>query len=306
MQENRNKRLAVLLAVLTAAIVAFAFFGGDDDQSVDKDLYKVADLKEVDRVLIESTSQRSDLKFQGYRWIMNDSIPADRGLVEVLFATLQQAEPKRPVSSSLRDSVSRAIRQSGVKVTLYRGNEIAKIFYAGGDDAKTQAIFQLESSDEPHVMLIPGYRVYVSGIFELPPVSWREKLIFNFQWQNFSRLEARYRNPKGNFDVVMDKRVISIPSVAEVDTAKINTYLDQVSLLTAQQYVDNAAISDSVASEPPIVTISVFDIANRKHELAVFNSGSDFYGKINGKYWAVLVQGRIIPLLRPKDFFVRQ
>ena len=87
-------------------------------------------------------------------------------MIEVLFATLQQAEPKRPVSPSIRDSVRQDLRQRGVRVSLFSSGVKEVGFYAGGNMKKTQAFFSHEQKDEtPYVITIPGYRVYVSGIF---------------------------------------------------------------------------------------------------------------------------------------------
>lgn len=307
MQEKKNKRLALLLMVSLSVILAFVLVDRREEAfSVDKDLYKGFDLKTVDRVLLESGEEKTDLRFQGYRWKVNDSIDADRGLIEVLFATLQQAEPKRPVSTSLRDSVIAAIRNQGVRVSLYAGENKLRTFYAGGNEAKTQAIFVSEDSGEPHVMIIPGYRVYVSGIFEVPAVGWREKLIFNFNWQSFAKLEARYKNTSGNFDVVMERNIVSIPQIADADTAKLNSYLDQVSLLMAEEYIRPGRLTDSISATQPILNLSIYDIANRKYELSVFTIGNQFYGKTGTNNWALLNENRIIPILRPKDFFLRR
>jgi hypothetical protein len=307
MQEKKNKRLALLLIVLLSVILAFVLVDRPEEAfSIDKDIYKGFDLKAVDRVMLESGEEKTDLRFQGYRWKVNDSIDADRGLVEVLFATLQQAEPKRPVSQSLRDSVATTIRKHGVKVSLYAGENKLKTFYAGGNEAKTEAIFVGEGGTDSHVVVIPGYRVYVSGIFEIPSVGWREKLIFNFNWQSFAKMEARYKNPSGNFDVIMDRNIVSIPQIAEADTAKLNSYLDQVSLLMAEEYIRPGRLTDSISSTQPILNLSIYDIANRKYELSVYTLGNQFYGKTGTGNWALFNENRIIPILRPKDFFVRR
>lgn len=307
MQEKKNKRLAFLLIAMLSVIIAFAFIGNRDETfEIDKSMYKPGDLKAVDRIVLKSPKGTTDLRFHGYRWKVNDSIDADRGLIEVLFATLQQAEPKRPVAESLKDSLANALKRQGVEVSLFAGETKARSFFAGGNDAKTQAFFMTEDASQSHVMIIPGYRVYVSGIFEVPPVGWREKLIFNFNWQNFSRLEARYKNPAGNFDVVMEKNMVSIPQVANPDTARLNTYLDQVSLLMADEYIEPNAMTDSLSATAPVLELSIFDIANRRYRLSVFTSANQFYGKTGEKSWFLLPENRIIPVLRSKDFFVRR
>jgi hypothetical protein len=308
MQEKRNKRLVFSLVILLACIAVISFWTSDNDRnfSLEKDLYSNIDLKSVDRVVLKGPEGLTELRFQGYRWKVNDSIDADRGLIEVLFATLQQAQPRRPVASSLRDSVIRDVTTNGVNVSLFAGPNKLKSFFAGGNDAKTQAIFVPDNGKEAHLMIIPGYRVYVSGIFEVPAIGWREKLIFNFNWQNFAKLEARYKNPAGNFDVGMQKNQVFIPQVAEVDTARLNSYLDQVSLLTVEEYISPNKMTDSLSATQPILNLTVIDIANRHYNLSVFASGKGFYARVNQKNWAILQENRIIPVLRPKDFFIKR
>ena len=46
------------------------------------------------------------LKYNGSRWKVNDEFNADPIMIDVLFATLQQAEPRRPLAASLKDSVA--------------------------------------------------------------------------------------------------------------------------------------------------------------------------------------------------------
>lgn len=307
MQEKKNKRLAISLILLTALVVMVLFLDGRrSSNTIDKELYRGIDLKSVDRVVLKSKNDTVDLGFQGYRWKVNDSIEADRGLIEVLFATLQQTEPKRPVAESLRDSVVRALKDDGVNVQLFAGDEVLLSFFAGGDGRKTQGIFLREGADTPHIVGIPGYRVYASGIFEVPAIGWREKLVFNLNWQNFSHLKARYRNPAGDFDVRMEDKQLAIPGIAEVDTARLNSWLDDASLLMVEEYVEEKPLTDSLAGVKPLVELVFQDIANRKYSLAVFAVGNTFYGRIGEKHWAILPENSIVPLLRSKDFFIKR
>jgi hypothetical protein len=307
MQEKRNKLLTGSLIVLLIVIVAMAFLTREKQTfSVPQNLYNDVDLNKVDQITLEGPSGTTRLHFEGYRWKVNDTIDADRGLVEVLFATLQQAAPKRAVAGSLQDSVEGQLRNHGVKVSLFAGSARLKSFYAGGNEQKTQAIFLPESGGEPHLITIPGYRVYVSGIFEMPPLAWREKLVFNFNWQNFSRLEARYKNPAGNFDILMKQNQVYIPGLAEADTAKLNTYLDQISLFTVEEYIQSNRITDSLAASPPMLDLEISDVANRRYQLSVFATPTQFYGRIDDRNWAILNEKRIIPLLRPKEFFIKR
>src|SRR6188474_1254135 len=117
MQEKKNKRLAIILGALLATTAAVYWSGRSDNQyAVNKNLYRSFDLKTVDQITLESKNGKVDLKFNGSRWKVNGHYEADPNMIEVLFATLQQVEPKRPVANSLQDSTNNALSQNGVKV----------------------------------------------------------------------------------------------------------------------------------------------------------------------------------------------
>jgi hypothetical protein len=119
------------------------------------------------------------LKFNGAKWRVNDQL-SDVDMVDVLFATLQQAEPKRPFSGGEQDSVNETLTKQGVIVRLFEGEILQKEFIAGGNAAKTQAYFKNVETDEWYVMSIPGYRVYPCSVtnlgsaypFRLSNVKW--------------------------------------------------------------------------------------------------------------------------------------
>jgi hypothetical protein len=307
MQEKRNTWLIISLVTTISVILLLLWFKQTDNSvQVSKKYYNDFDLKSIDRVVVASKNGTTDLRFQGYRWRVNDLFDADRNLIEVLFATLKQAQPKRPVANQLKDSVVQDLRKNGVKVSCFAGEKELVSFYSGGNEQKTQGIFLRSDSNEPHIMVIPGYRVYVPGIFELPPSGWREKLVFNFNWQNFTKLEAHYKNPAGDFEILMDKNQVYIKNLDPADTAKLNTYLDQVSLLTVEEYIEKNPTTDSLAKTSPFLNLIISDIGNREYRLSIFATGKQIFGVINGEHWATFDKNRVLPLLRPKEFFLKR
>jgi hypothetical protein len=304
-QETRNKFLLISLVVLSAALGLTLFLKSSRRTgTVDPDTYRHADLKKIDRVLMESPKGKVVLEYNNNSWRVNNDVPADRNLVEVLFATLKQAEPKRPVASSMQDSLKNVLTSRGVKVSLFSGDVLEESFYAGGNTEKTVAYF-MKPQQEANVVTIPGYRVYVSGIFELAAANWREKLVFDFNWRNFKNLQATFLNEKGNFEVTVNKNMAAITGINEPDTARLNTFLDQLSLLTVEQYLDDQALQDSLEKIDPIAKFTIEDIARRTYDLKVFNRGKQFFALVKGNV-AILDERRIIPLLKPKEFFVKR
>lgn len=297
-----------MLVVLIAITASVYWLGARDTTSkVDKNIFRTADLKGVDKIMLGSSDDTVTLSYTGSRWKVNDRWNADRNMIEVLFATLKQAEPKRPVSASLADSMTSALKQRGVNVTLFSKNVAVQEFFAGGNAEKTKAYFSKADDNQVFLMTIPGYRVYVSGIFELGESGWRDKYIFGFNWQNFQRLEASYpRNASQDFAVTMQDHYFGIPGLQQVDTTRLNDFLDAVSLLTADDYLKPTARLDSLSKTNPIQALTVKDIGNKEYTLKLYPFGDNqIAGLINQSEWAVFDPRKVRNILRPKDFFAR-
>lgn len=308
MQEKKNKRLLVLLFVLlSATVVAYWFGHREDNYEVDKNLFRNYDLKSINEIVLESESGKVALKYTGSRWKVNDQFTADTDMIEVLFATLQQAEPKRPLASSLRDSVATTIRQRGVKISLFVAETLVKTFYAGGNTSKSQAFFLEDDGTDPYLMTIPGYRVYVSGIFELAENGWRDKFVFGFNWRNFQRLEVSFsKKPSDNFIVAMDDNYFSVQGLTQVDTTKLNDFLDNVALLTVDDYAAPNPSFDSLAKTGPFVSILVKDIAKKEYLLQLYQpigKSRQFPGIINNTQWALFQDNKIMAVVRSRNYF---
>lgn len=308
MQQKKNIRLFISLCVLTIATTAAIWVFNRDTSVVDKTFFQVADLKSIDKVILHRDSATVELALDASgRWRANAQL-ADPALVDVLFATLQQAQPKRQVSEKLTDSLSTQLQNTGVRVTLYQQNEPVREFYAGGNASKTQAYFSNGAGNDVYVMVIPGYRVYTSGIFELEAVGWKDKYVFGFNWQNFQSLSVSFTaSSADNFEVLMDK----LPAITgiQADTAKLNDFLDKVSLLTADQYLTaaQAATYDS-ALFVPAFELAVRDISGKTYTLKLYPEPRKqvVFGMVDGLYPALFNSRKIMPLMKSKGWFVKK
>jgi hypothetical protein len=308
MQEKRNKRLAILLVVLLGLTASVYWFGqSESGYEVDPAIFKQYDLTTIDEVVLESPSGKIALKYEGARWKVNEKFNANSERINVLFATLQQAEAKRPVALSLQDSISGILQKTGVKVLLRTAGETKETFHAGGNESKNQAYFLKENTNVPYIVTIPGYRVYVSGIFELAESEWRDKFVFGFNWRNFNRLETRFpAKPDQDIVVEMDQGAPVLRGVQEVDTARLNSYLDDISLLTVDDFVPATSSLDSLSKTRPTVTVLVTDIGKREYFLQLY-AGNDksmhYFGIINSDQWARFNKNRIAGIVQGRRFF---
>jgi hypothetical protein len=300
MQHSRNIRLLISLAVLTLATVLVLVFGLKTRAAVDKELFKVADQAKVSEVQFSMPKDTLRLQYDGAKWLVNGK-EADRQLVKVFFATILQAEPKRKAAPAVADSLKKL--NAPVKVTLRKDGETLKEYFVLGNPAKSETYFSLPGGDW-YVVNIPGYRVYVASIFELVENDWREKRIFNFNWQNFKSLRAFFpKMPAEDFTITAQRQIISIEGM-DADTTKLLRYLDAVLQMPSDKILTEAEAQDydSLLKTSPMATISVYDIANREWKLSVFepvsvqkpvlaHANNDVL-LLNPKAAAVLLRGR--------------
>lgn len=265
MQEKRNKLLFVLLLGLIAITTALYFLGNKTSEEVkNKDLFQLTDTKVINRVELTSALGKVILSFNGTRWMVNDTVPADRDMIDVLFATILQVEVKRPLAVNRNDSIAVEIKRTGVDVRFFEGEVLRKTFTAGGNTKKTEAYF-LDETGKAYLMNIPGYRVYVSTVFELTEKQWWDKYVFAFNWSNFRGMAVTYPDKAdNNFTISLQEDYFAIDNLP-TDTTKLNDFLYTVSLLTVDEFIE----IDSMKDVEPVLTVQVSDIANRMYTLSI-------------------------------------
>ncbi len=301
MQEKRNKLSFAVLLVLVAMTTALYFLGNQTGEEVkNKDLFQLADSKVINRVELTSAQGKIILSFNGTRWMVNDNEPADRDMIDVLFATVLQAEIKRPLAGNRNDSVANEVKTSGVNVKFFEGETLRKSFTAGGNVKKTEAYF-IDESGKAYIMNIPGYRVYVSGVFELTEKQWWDKYVFAFNWSNFRDLVVTYPDKvDNNFTISLQEDYFAINNMP-TDTTKLNDFLDAVSLLTVDEFIE----TDSLKDVTPVLTIQVSDIANRMYSLSIlpYVQAGKTACRVKENHLAWIDNRKLARLVKNREFF---
>ncbi|MBX2894534.1 MAG: DUF4340 domain-containing protein [Cyclobacteriaceae bacterium] len=308
MQEKRNIRLLIGLVISSLALIVVVYISARENFDViDKKLFQVEDQTEINKVVIKpAQGQQVELGFEGGRWRVNNTYDADQQMIKILFATLLQTEPRRPVTATIQDSISNYIRTTGQEVELYAGNNLVKQFWVGGNDRKTETWFQLPD-DVPYIVQVPGYRLYIASVFELAANDWRDKRIFNFNWQNFKSLETHFSQQSNQgFTISVANQLFVINEVAVADTTKLSHYLESVFNLQADQFLSVSGKYDSLLATTPIYSISIKDIANRQYQLEVFPQLKDeqlILGRVNSELPALFNPTQIATIARKRSYF---
>jgi len=309
MQQKKNIQLLISLIVMTSiTALLFIFSNTKSGSTVDSDLFQIENLDKIDHVALESTKGKTDLKFNGTKWIVNEKHEADRQMITVLFATLKQTIAKRQVAANLQDSLQKEILSNGVKISCFEAGSLSKEIWAGGNAQKTETYFQTKD-EKPFVVTIPGYRVYVASIFELTSNDWRDKQVFNFNWQNIKSLESTFPSePKQNFKASFKEKFFSIEGV-NTDTTKLDKFMDALFQLRSERILDSTEVKNYAGDllRKPMMTIVIYDIANRTYPLILFPPEKEskyIVGKINEEV-VLLNPLALKEILRKREYFVQ-
>lgn len=308
MQEKKNKMLALtLIALLLITTVTFYLTNREAGPVVDPSIFKVDGLETVDSVELSSPKGKYVLHYDGSRWVVNSNYRADTQMIEVLFATLAQVVPKRPVSENMRDSVATALRDRGIKVSLFAGKLLMGEFFVGGNEQKSETYF-LSTTDGPFVMTIPGYRVYAGGVFELDEGGWRDKQVFRFNQRNFRSLTTTFaKDPAQSFVITYEDRVFEVPGLNDPDTTRMFDFLDGVALLKARELYKQGAQQwvDSLLNVQPSFTMEVSDVQGRTSKLVIYPplaTQTDVVGKM-GEEAALFQKKDIVRIAKKRSYF---
>ena len=149
---------------------------------------------------------------------------------------------------------------------------MAKEFYVAGNLAKSETYFSFDDTDW-YVVTIPGYRVYVASIFDLTENDWRDKRVFNFNWQNFKSLKAHFpQQPSQDFTISFANKLFGIEEVAVADTTKLSNYLEAIFSLQAEKILtsEETIKYDSLFAKGPLFEIIIQDIGAKTFGLKMY------------------------------------
>lgn len=310
-QAKKNIALLVSLGALCLVSGVLYWSSNSITEAIDPTLFRLRDSKAVNKVTFQKDSSLIELEFSNNKWMVNKSFDADRDLVDVLFATVAQTIPKREVATSIRDSVAREVRNQGVQVKFYIGEQIDHSFWVWGNEAQGVTYFADNEEITPYVMVIPGYRVFVAGIFTQGVNMWRDKRIFNFNWRNFTELTATFPNdPAQGFKVAMAERFFSIEGMANIDTTALNNYLDAVSLIEGDAFYElgQSVQYDSLVKTKAIMTITAKELSGEEHSLEVFAIAKDERNALArwGNDYVWFDRRNILQLYKKRKDFIKQ
>ncbi|MGI9545021.1 MAG: DUF4340 domain-containing protein [Cyclobacteriaceae bacterium] len=271
-------------------------------QQAEKDLFAIKDPSLVNQIVLSSSEDSVILAQEAGIWQVNGRYPTDVSSLNLLLSVLQQVEVNRPIGRQLRDEWWDRLQDSGTKVSVFSNGELITTFIAGGDPAQSISYFADLDNQAIYQVRLPGYNTYLSEIFEKPENHWRDRRVFTTSWQTLDKISADHlSDPTQSFEILLEGTTYMVPGVNQIDTAKLFNFLDGITYLQLNQYVDTL-----VGGEPKL-TVEVKDIDPLKsRKLIVYplmENSTVYYCKLDND-WVTIGSDLIAPLLLKKSELV--
>ncbi len=304
MQKKRNIRLLIILSVLVVVTVMTALLIQPKDQlGVDRDLFSYENTVSVDRVIIDGSGS-IELTVNGNTWLVNNSYGADPQRINVLFAILKQVKIRRKVADRQEESINKLFENQGVLIKFMDGEEVQKSFEVVGDESASLTYMRL-GEEAIYLVEIPGYRSYLAGIFQLDQNGWRNPLVFDLNWANLAYVDVRYTEKEDTgFSISFDNRRLKLNELASSDSLKLGNYIDDVSLLYVNDYLNSDEIT-SYQNQESRAAIVINDIASNHYVLQIYDEVNDdeYLVRIDSAHYGLMDKQLVRRVTKPRSYF---
>lgn len=311
-QKQKNIRWLILLGTLSASALLLYFSGSDVKGTLSNPgMFAMADTASIQKIRIQRQDEEIHLDRKGDMWFVNDDFPADEGIMMVVLTVMRQMEVSRGVSRTQATEVIDGLKTEGAEVEVFDGKGKIRHFYAGGNPNKTLSYFAEAQSEQAWVVNIPGYDSYVSGIFEIPGIDWRRRLIFSSTWRSLLKLTGTYpASPSYDFNIEFFAGYLQMPGIDALDTAAMMEYLEQFEYFQADRYIEEGMFPqyDSLAATLPELVLQIADIDKLKnHALSLFHrlpGDNNILGLLDDGRMALFNYRRIAGIYARKEDFI--
>lgn len=279
---KKNTKLFIVLIVLIAVSISLALIDtGSKRNSFEVDIFQVSDTATIQSISIKGDGINNVIEKNDGQWVLNGNYKTDESLIKIISTILSQVVIKRPVAKLSNLEILEGLKNNGREVTILQKDGSKISFLSGGNDSKTTSYFANLSGDQVYIVEIPGYKNYISGIFELTENQWRDRLIFSTSWRTLKTLSIDYKG-KPNFHIAFEDRFLKVGGVDKMDTTALLEYLEQYQYFQINDYLDEGDYPkyDSLLKTNPFANITISDIDDsRNKSLMIFPKmqGERFY-----------------------------
>lgn len=314
-QAKKNKILIVIL-ILLIAISSVLHFSNESPETTtisNADKFAIADTAAIQKIIFKTKDGTNILERNNGNWTINNNIDADPDIVHVFLAVLKQLNISQGIAGNQAEQTKKDLLEKGIRVEIFDHTGLMKSFYVKGNSTKTLSVFMDEKERIPYVVELPGYDSYVAGIFNIPPIDWRRRLIFNSTWRSLRKLEMLYpAKSKNSFEIRFDIDFFAVTGVDDIDTISVMNYIETFQYFQADRFIEPKPRStyERLLKTEPLAYLSIEDIDDRKNNRITFynrlKGDRMIMGKLDNGQVALFEYKRIRNIFKKKSHFERK
>ena len=281
---NRRNKIAVILVVLFS-VLTFWSVVHNRRATIRESLrdFAVADTGSITKIFLadRDNHQVTLQKVKPGRWKVNDKYIAMNEQINTLLFTIKALEVKEPVGKKARENVTKQLAAKSVKIEIYNGEELIKVYYVGGDTQDHLGTYMLltdeetgENSSIPFVMYIPGFDGFLNTRYMTTEADWRDRLVFDVMPTQIRSVKVEFtETPEASFELSVIGRnnfqlkQLKANTPAPFDTMAVKQYLSYYNNINYEALLNDVykkITIDSIVRTPCAYSIEVTDTSGHK------------------------------------------
>ncbi len=273
--------------ILLVAIAALAYFmlmpAPKSTLNTTESSFAIKDTAAIKKVEIHHPDfrklslSRSD---DSHWWHVNNKWLAYPDRVELILETFYRWKVDKPIAQSALASVKKGMKNSPTTITVWGEDESKPLrTYILGPQASHKGgnFMQLNDSENPFLVKIPGLDVHFSGRFAPKIANWRFPRVFDHEAHQIAKVKAEYPlDPKRSFEIeVINTDSFQVKSLSGVVKNKaqnkgaIKRYLHSFDFINAEAFENEYNLQDSLKQTTPYCLLSMTDTGGKEHNIKV-------------------------------------
>jgi hypothetical protein len=283
--------IAFILVVLLGGI-SFWLLKKNGTSTVPKELrdFAVSDTASITKIFLADKANKSITleKIKPGKWKLDGKWAARNDGIQNLMFVIKNLSIRSMVGVPAVENVIKNLASGAVKIEIYKGNKLVKMYYVGGatpDDLGTYMLLAdpdtKQNSSRPFVMCIEGQNRYLTPVYATDISDWRDRNAISCNPGDIRSLKLeQIENPQGSFEIQVPSpntfKVHSLWTNADlpnVDTLAVKQYLSYFQNVNFEAFLSDMkpAHRDSILHSNPIQILTITDKDGQVNRIKLYH-----------------------------------
>ena len=282
----KKKRIVPILAlIMLATTVSVVMLRRSSNYGDSPRSFAVKDTASITKVFLSDKSGNNITvtRNAGGIWMVNDSFPAQRDMINRLLKVIYSVEVKSRVAKTAYNTIIKDLAASSTKCEIYlnHDDEPVKVYYVGSHTADALGTFMiLDGAEVPFITEIPGFNGYLTPWYPTNLSDWKNRVVFEYPQDRIATIKLEYPSqPQHSFRLDISSNGSKLSPVEASNTQSI--LLDSVSTMNylihfkSLPFETEASLlkeeqKDSILQQRPLAVIQVIDAGGKESKVLLY------------------------------------